>query len=61
MLFEKENELVEISIWRKTKKENLWLAIFEDGQKLKIAWLTKIKTTLERIDFLEKRGFKIFI
>jgi len=60
MLFEKEKQIIDIRISRETKKSELWLAIYESWEELKIAWLEKIKTTLERIAFLEEKGFRIY-
>ena len=61
MLFEKENQIIDIQISKNTKKEKLWLALYESWEELKIGWLEKMKTTLERMAFLESKGFRVYL
>ena len=61
MLFEKENQTVDIQISKKTKEADLWLALYESWEVLRINWLKEIRTTLGRISFLEAKGFRVHI
>ena len=51
MIFIKNLEMVNINM-------KSWLALFETWNKIKIAGIEKLKT-IDKIDFLEKKGFKI--
>jgi len=50
MYFEKENQIIDINL-------KTWLAAFEDWTKTKISKLPEIIKTIDKIAFLEKKGF----
>lgn len=54
MYFEKENQIININI-------KTWKGKLDDWSEIKISWLEEIKTTVEKIAFIESKGYLVSV